>query len=462
MPQMLGHYRNEFHQRIEDEYEEDEYDDYEDEGLEGEKEDEQKQEEERKPSKEELEFLKLREKRKEIYRQKLKKQSAKDFGHSIQTQDGQRTSTNTKFGSFFGPSQPVIASRVLDESRSIRETQHIISKPSSSSGNQRVSAFASSERKLSEHHQPLKINEVKRKAQTLKDMRDYSFLLSDDADLPDNKELQPASRHVSAPKPDARSAQAALKSKIPISGSLKSTSNGHGIKNALQTARPMQTKLPMKGTHLSRPLPSSSEPKKIPGGKVSGIGQSRSVVPKPLAVTSKVSVQSKVPVEVMGANKPSSKSMNGLTLKNNISTTKPHSSTQNYYTEQKRASQAADRVKAAPKPAPPSSTSQPPKPISSRNIRDESLKKKPVRRRSDEDDDADAIQMIRNMFRYNPSKYADADDDDSDMEADFSQIEREERRSSQIARKEDEEQLRLIEEDERRERMRKKHKSNMR
>lgn len=91
--------------------------------------------------------------------------------------------------------------------------------------NQRVSAFASSERKLSEHHQPLKINEVnlelasshfhffslssqlksllqvKRKAQTLKDMRDYSFLLSDDADLPDNKELQPASRHVSAPKP---------------------------------------------------------------------------------------------------------------------------------------------------------------------------------------------------------------------------------------------------------------------
>ncbi|KAH0460183.1 hypothetical protein IEQ34_010846 [Dendrobium chrysotoxum] len=397
---MLGHYRNGFHQRIEDEYEED----YEDEGLDGEKEDEQKQEEERKPSKEELEFLKLREKRKEMYRQKLKKQSAKVFGHSIQTQDGQRTSTNAKFGSFFGPSQPVIASRVLDESRSIRETQHIISKPPSTSRNQRVSAFASSEKKSSEHHQPMKIIEVKRKAQTLKDMRDYSFLLSDDADLPDKKEPQPTSHHVSAPKPDARSAQAALKSKIPISGSLmKSASNGHGMKNAIQAAGPMQTKLPMKGTHLSRPLPFSSEPKKFPGGKVSGIGQSRSVVPKPLAMTSEVFVQSKVP-----------------------------------------------------------STSQPPKPISSRNSRDESLKKKPFRRRSDEDDDADAIQMIRNMFRYNPSKYAYADDDDSDMEADFSQIEREERRSSQIARKEDEEQLRLIEEDERRERMRKKHKSNMR
>ncbi|KAH0459959.1 hypothetical protein IEQ34_010622 [Dendrobium chrysotoxum] len=404
---MLGHYRNGLRQRIEDEYEEDEYDhDYEDEGLEGEKEDKEKQEEERKSGKEELEFLKLREKRKEMYRQKLKKQSAKVFGHSIQTQNGQSTPTNTKFGSFFGPSEPVIASRVLDESRSIRETQHIISKPPSSFGNQRVSSFASSsERKLSEHHQPLKINEVKRKAQTLKDMRDYSFLLSDDVDLPDNKESQPASCHISAPKPDARSAQAALKSKIPISGSLmKSTSNGHGMKNAVHAARPIQTKLPMKGTHLSRPLPSSSEPKKIPGGKVSGIGQSRSVVPKPLAVTSKVFVQSKVP----------------------------------------------------------SSTSQPPKPISSRNIHDESLKKKPVKGRSDEDNDVDAIQMIRNMFQYNPSKYADADDDDRGMEADFSQIEKEERRSSQIARKEDEEQLRLIEEDERRERMRKKHKSNMR
>ncbi|KAL0905661.1 hypothetical protein M5K25_024099 [Dendrobium thyrsiflorum] len=163
----------------------------------------------------------------------------------------------------------------------------------------------------------------------------------------------------------------------------------------------------------------------------------------------------------MGTSKPSSKSMNGLILKNNISMTKPHSSTQNHYTEQKRASQAADRVRAASKAAPPCSTSQPAKSISSRNIRDEPLKKKPVRR-SDEDDDADAIQMIRNMFRYNPSRYADADDDDSDMEADFSQIEREERRSSQIARKEDEEQLRLIEEDERRERMRKKNKPNMR
>lgn len=199
MTHILG---NGFHQRNEDEYEDDEYDDFEDEGLEGEEEDEQKKVEERKPSKEELEFLKLREKRKEMYRHKLKKQTAKVFGPSCQSQDSQRTSTNAKFGSFFGPSQPVIASRVLDESRSIRETQHIISKLPSSSRNERVPASASSEKKLSVHHPHPRLNEVKRKAQTLKDSRDYSFLLSDDADLPNNTEQQAAaSRHVSAPKP---------------------------------------------------------------------------------------------------------------------------------------------------------------------------------------------------------------------------------------------------------------------
>ncbi|XP_020583679.1 protein SPT2 homolog [Phalaenopsis equestris] len=468
MTQMLRDYRNGFHRGHEDEYEDDEYDEYEDEGSEGEEEGEQKQEEERKPSKEELEFLKLREERKEMYRQKLKKQSAKDFGHSILSKTSERTLANTKFGSFFGPSQPVIASRVLDESRSIRETQHIISKPPSSSGNERVSVSASQEKKFSEHHHRPKVNEVKRKVQTLKDSRDYSFLLSDDADLPDNKAPQTTTRHVSAPMTDARSTQAALKTKIPTSKPLKSTSNGHDMKNAVQVSRPMQTKVPMKGFHVSRPPPSSSEPRKIPVSKVGGNGHNRPVGPKPLAAPSKVSVQSKVPVEVIGTNKPGSKSMNGLILKKNISTAKPHSSTQNHYAEQKRPSQAADRVRAAPKPAaprltPPSLKSQPPKPISSQNIRDESQKKKPVRRRPDGDDEDDAIQMIRNMFRYNPSKYADMDDDDdSDMEADFSQIEREERRSSQIARREDEEQLLLIEEEERRERTRKKLKSTKR
>ncbi|CAL5385253.1 unnamed protein product [Camellia sinensis] len=62
--------------------------------------------------------------------------------------------------------------------------------------------------------------------------------------------------------------------------------------------------------------------------------------------------------------------------------------------------------------------------------------------------------MIRSMFRYNPRKFAD-EDDDSDMEANYEDIMREEQRSARIARKEDEEELRKIEEEERRERLRK-------
>lgn len=81
------------------------------------------------------------------------------------------------------------------------------------------------------------------------------------------------------------------------------------------------------------------------------------------------------------------------------------------------------------------------------------------RRFDDEiDDEEDPMAMIRNMFRYDPSKYAGRDDDDSDMEADFATIEMEEKRSARIARQEDEEELRRIEEEERRAEERKRRK----
>lgn len=80
------------------------------------------------------------------------------------------------------------------------------------------------------------------------------------------------------------------------------------------------------------------------------------------------------------------------------------------------------------------------------------------KRRFDDDieDEDDPMAMIRSMFRYDPSKYAGRDDDDSDMEADFATIEMEEKRSARIARQEDEEQLRLLEEEERLEQERKR------
>ncbi|CAL5370910.1 unnamed protein product [Camellia sinensis] len=94
-------------------------------------------------------------------------------------------------------------------------------------------------------------------------------------------------------------------------------------------------------------------------------------------------------------------------------------------------------------------------------LREDRPKKKPVRPYDDDDVDDDddeggrAISMIRSMFRYNPRKFAD-EDDDSDMEANYEDIMREEQRRgyARIARKEDEEELRKIEEEERRERLR--------
>jgi protein SPT2 len=98
------------------------------------------------------------------------------------------------------------------------------------------------------------------------------------------------------------------------------------------------------------------------------------------------------------------------------------------------------------------------RPISSHSVsQDDRPKKRPSRPFPDDDDeDVMALNMIRKMF--NTSRYADAPDDDSDMEAGFDEIMAEEKRSAKIARKEDEEQLRLIEEEEQRERMRKKRK----
>ncbi|KAK8938178.1 hypothetical protein KSP40_PGU009356 [Platanthera guangdongensis] len=439
MTLMQGHYGNGFSQNNE-EYE-NEYDDYEDDDIEDDADDDEDKVEEQQPNEEELEFLKVREKLKEKFRQKLKIQNAQYFCQSSQSQDKKRASTKNSFGSFFGPSQPVIASRILDESRSIRETQHVTSKaPNASSGHREgFSSVASSEKKNYEHHQRPKVNEVKMKAQALKDMRDYSFLFSDDTDLPDKEPPPPASRHTSAPRPLARSAQTPLESKIPLGKPLKSVSNGRESNNTVSASRAIQTKVSTKEVQVSRHIPSSSEPRK----------------PLPKAMPSKVPLNSNAVGQVMGTKK-----LNGKP-ENIPSTSKPYNPSQNHYVEQRRMSQAADRSKPAPKQAP-TMKSQPPKTIPSRDISDERLKKRPVKRTQDEDDEGDAIQMIRNMFRYNPSRYSGVDDDDSDMEAGFSQIEQEELRSAQIARKEDEEQLRLIEEEERRERMRKKQKMNRR
>ncbi|XP_010914207.1 uncharacterized protein [Elaeis guineensis] len=431
------------HQR-EEYYEEEEYDGYEEEPSEPEEEEEP---EPPKPTREEQEFLKLRERLKDNIRQKLKKQSASTFGHSSQSQDKKRTTSNDKFGSFFGPSQPIIAPRVIEESRLIRENKHIVAKVSSS-GNKRDPT--SSEVKTHVHHQKTRVvNEVKKKAQTLKDMRDYSFLLSDDADLPSSEKEQPSTRNVSAPKADGRSAQTPLKSRIPTSKPVKPTLNGHELKKPASAIRPMQTKVgAVKEALVNRSKSASVEPRKVLGG---GAGNG------PLHTTGSKALPSKVPAQISSTNKPAGKATSDPSLKKNPSSAKPHSSAQNYHRDQKRVTQVPDRVKTTTKQPLSSAKAQPSKQIPSRDIHEDRSKKRPVRRHLDEEeDDVDDVRgLIRKMFRYDPSKYAEQDEDVSDMEVGFDVIQKEERRSSKIGREEDEEQLRLIEQEEEEERRRK-------
>ncbi|KAL5080644.1 hypothetical protein RYX36_009065 [Vicia faba] len=83
------------------------------------------------------------------------------------------------------------------------------------------------------------------------------------------------------------------------------------------------------------------------------------------------------------------------------------------------------------------------------DLHDQGPKSKPLKHRLEEpEDDVDVSRMIKSMFNYNPDIFVD-DDGIDNMEADFDEIVREEKRSSLIFKKEDEEQLRLIEDEER-------------
>uniref|UniRef100_A0A2P2LEM7 Uncharacterized protein n=1 Tax=Rhizophora mucronata TaxID=61149 RepID=A0A2P2LEM7_RHIMU len=102
------------------------YDEYEDYGEEQEEEEEgeyeHEDEVERKPSAEELKYLQLRERIKERIRQKHQKQS--DSSHN-KSQDKKTKLPSNNYGSFFGSSQPVVAQRVIEESKSLLENQHL-------------------------------------------------------------------------------------------------------------------------------------------------------------------------------------------------------------------------------------------------------------------------------------------------------------------------------------------------
>jgi len=547
---------NGYHRGVEDEYGDEYYDqdEYEEEGSGAG--DEYVEEEE--PTEGQKEILELRERLKEQIRRKAKAAAACTAGRSSSSQIPQ---ARDKFGSFFGPSKPVISRRVIEERKSLKELHSTIAREPRPSGVHKDIPSSSNkvQSKGNGHQHKQKIvNQVKRKVEALKDNRDYSFLLSDDADLssPSPKE-KPAARSSLTQRADREAMQSTVKSKAPTSQPAR-LSNGYGPKNTVSTQRHAEGRVDSmrKEAFLNRERVVSRDNERTHSIAKNGSNQ---------ASTSKTTLQ-KLPSRGPIANKQPSKDLNDTTLRKSSVASKhhlseidrpkssqsqrmqsagqrpqhsshgqrPHQSMQHrlqqslqsrrpqqmtqgqkpqqslqsqrtqqslqnqrpqqsshiqksqssqthrpqslsnrsqpsqgqrplsskgQYSEQRRV-QANDRVKQAERQIRPPSKSMPSRPVSSNGIRDDHARKKQVaKRRFDEDEDEeDPLAIIRNMFGYDPSRYAGRDEDVSDMEADFATIEMEEKRSARIARQEDEEELRLIEEEERREQERKRRK----
>ncbi|KAL1559548.1 protein SPT2 isoform X2 [Salvia divinorum] len=457
-------------------YEKDEYenwDEYEEDGEEQEEEEggDYDYKEVHQPTQEELDYLAIRQKLKESIRKKMKK----DAGTANPTSRYKvNASRKDNYGSFFGPSQPVIAQRVIQESKSLLENPDLAARMCKTSQKEKktyVSAPVSSKFQAL----PNVKNGLKKKVEMLKNTRDYSFLLSEDAEVPASLKGPPP-RNASAPKSDAQSAELMQRSRLVVNGRVREVSSGCDGRKPMLPCSQSKSKVGMDKLTLANK--SSAESRKQFGNK-SGSGPGRPLGPKVVPSKSSVPVTAKStqPVTkniISGVRKPTSSPLqpgarrpvpSNLHSGNNRPTSSHGQPSALRRPVQKKDYHGTTKPKVISKQSLPSSKVQtkispqrhPPRVPS----RDERPKAKLKRQLRDEDSEgADAINLIRQMFGYNPNRFRD-DDDTGNMEANFDDIMREEKRSSRIANQEDEEQRLLNEEEERRERMRQAKKRKM-
>ncbi|CAE6002957.1 unnamed protein product [Arabidopsis arenosa] len=453
-------------------------------GDEDEYEDEEEEEEERQPPKEELEYLELRQKLKESIRKNMGKGSA----NAQSSQERRRKLPYNDFGSFFGPSRPVISSRVIQESKSLLENEIRTAKMSNSSQTKKrpVSTSGSGSKNVSQEKRPKVVNEVRRKVETLKDTRDYSFLFSDDAELPVPKK-ESLSRSVSFPN----SGFLLMFKRLDLLNYQRGPNN-HQVSMVELLTVPIVRRRDLfqrMGIQDRSQRPGSSTNRQVPmrppgsGSTMNGQSANRNGQPNSRS-DSQRSALAKVPVD----HRKQMSSSNGVGPGRSASTARPlplerkpsisggksslqsaqrpsssrpmSSDPRQRVVEQRKVSRDVATPRMIPKQSVPTSKHQmmskpAPKRPPSRDIdHDRRLlkKKKPARRSEDEE----AFDMLRQLIP--PKSYSRYDDDDINMEAGFEDIQKEERRSARIAREEDERELKLLEEEERRERLRKNRK----
>ncbi|KAF3774184.1 hypothetical protein EJ110_NYTH53722 [Nymphaea thermarum] len=457
-----------------DEYEENEqYEDnhqYEEEEEEAAYKDENNEEEDPQLTKDQLEYLERRQKLKEIVRQKMKKEndlvlvSAKE----------KKSSSRDSFGSFFGPSQPFVAKRVIEERRGMLDLHHITIS-GSKAASQRIALCL----------------QTKLKTQKLKEARDYSFLLSGDAEFPAPAK-DPSPQPKVLPTFDAWSSQVTANRKPSVSKPANALRAVHGKQETVSAGRPPlrfgaekgapATKLKSSGG--TRKIPASisgnGEPRKPPAGNAGNGGHRKLPAGnagngEPRKIAAGNGEPGKLPAGNAGYGElrklpagnarkgepgklPAGNGRNGLGRP--IGTKVPGEKLRGATLDHRKAISATNNHKpsvSAPKtPLPKQQNGNPQKQLPSRPTSTKRPKKRPADEYSDDEGSGgDYRSLIRQMFRYDPNRYRGMDEDDSDMEVDFRRIQAEERRSARIAKEEDERELALIEEEETRERERK-------
>ncbi|GLJ37004.1 hypothetical protein SUGI_0749720 [Cryptomeria japonica] len=495
--------------------------------------------EDAKTTRERQEYIQRRQKLKELERLKLKEKYTGIYGRkteSLKNESGNQNSRNGEnnkrkclpndnFGSFFGPTQPVIARRVMEETRAKLETAHFSAKVSKeapepkksstaaakSSRTAAKSSTAAANTKAVFKKKPVAINEAMKKAQQLKAARDYSFLFSDDIENPAPERQQASeSRNAASSRPkNCQPKQVVMKNsmeikKAPLSKSIleikkaplsKSISHATQFKSMGSSSRQM----PTKGDPQKSLVDSKKQIRKIVSGgrlanengsihhsasnaKMDARGCSDKKRPPSNPGPKDVKVERQQPLvkhkhQQSSARHPTSVQKilpsNAPTQRSQAEQRKPVASHKSMPPKPltklapkpvpKLTPKPAPKLapKLAPKPSPKHVPKSAPKPQArplSHDLHHDRPKKRSRGYISDEDMDegTNYRSLIRQMFRYDPNKYRDDDEDDSDMEVGFSRIQEEERRSARIAREEDERELALIEEEEREERARAK------
>ncbi|KAG6403311.1 hypothetical protein SASPL_135528 [Salvia splendens] len=416
-----------------------------------------------KPTQEELDYLALRQRLKESIRKQMKKDTGTANPAS---RDKVNSSRRDNYGSFFGPSQPVIAQRVIQESKSLLENPDLAARICRTSHKEKKSSVTAPVSSKSQTNRPPSVKTVlKKKVEMLKNTRDYSFLLSDDAEVSAASKVPPP-RKVSAPKSDARSAELMQRSRPMVNGRAKEVFNGRDGRKPMLPCSQSKSKVGMdKSAHTNK---SSTESRKQ-FGNTSGSGPGRPLGPNVLPSNNSVratakSAQPAAKKNITVVRKPTSSPLQPVARRpvqltpqsGNNRPTSLHGQPSALRRPVQKDNYESSKPKVVSRQSLPSSKVQlkrsPQRHPKLAPLRDERPKAKPKRQLPDDDSEGEqAINMIRQI--YNPNKFRD-DDDTGDMETNFNDILMEEKRSARIARQEDEEQLLLIEEEERRDRIR--------